>query len=142
MECYLGLNALNGKVPPEIGNCGRLEKLALNGNKLTGPLPAALGCLSLHYFDASMNALELPTPVNADGGAARGARRGVYVDGDGGWELCGATRPKVLALFRALGMFHHERHHETNPASPAAQAKQAKQAEAETEDCKVVALPP
>mmetsp|Transcript_69005 Transcript_69005/g.118497 ORF Transcript_69005/g.118497 Transcript_69005/m.118497 type:complete len:122 (+) Transcript_69005:77-442(+) len=55
-ELYLSLNSLEGPLPEGLGMLGCLEKLALNGNKFSGPLPGTalarlagqcLGCLDL-----------------------------------------------------------------------------------------------
>ena len=43
---WLEGNNLSGSIPPELGNLSKLEILSLNTQELRGPIPAALGSLS------------------------------------------------------------------------------------------------
>ncbi len=45
-ELNLSWNALNGNLPPEIGNLGELKELSMSQNSLNGAIPATLGNLS------------------------------------------------------------------------------------------------
>ena len=46
---------MTGGIPPELANLDRLEALWLRGNRLTGPVPAALGDLDLSVLHLSGN---------------------------------------------------------------------------------------
>ena len=56
-------NALTGPIPAALGSLSNLEELDLGQNALTGPIPAALGSLSnLESLDLSVNQLTGPLP--------------------------------------------------------------------------------
>jgi len=58
VELCLGLNALKGPVPSEIGKLAALKKLTLNENSLTGPIPQTIcNLMELEYLDISYNNL-------------------------------------------------------------------------------------
>ena len=60
----LGRNALTGPIPAALGSLSNLESLDLSVNQLTGPIPTALGSLSsLESLDLSQNALTGPIPA-------------------------------------------------------------------------------
>ena len=60
---YLLHNALDGSIPPELGNLTSLTDLALIGNELSGPIPPELGNLvSLDRLRLDGNALSGPIP--------------------------------------------------------------------------------
>ena len=57
-------NDLTGPIPAELGNLSNLEWLSLHGNALTGPIPAALGNLSnLLVLGLGVNDLTGPIPA-------------------------------------------------------------------------------
>ena len=59
----LANNRLTGALPPELGNLTELWELHLPGNSLVGPIPDVLGELpSLGHLDLRWNALEGPIP--------------------------------------------------------------------------------
>ena len=62
----LPYNQLTGGIPAELGNLSNLVRLALSGNRLTGGIPAELGNLAyLKYLDLSFNQLtgEIPAEL-------------------------------------------------------------------------------
>ena len=65
--CYYPPNNLAGPLPPELGNLGYLETLALPDNALTGPIPPELGNLTeLRTLDLTNNQLEESIPPELD----------------------------------------------------------------------------
>ena len=67
-EIFLPWNNLTGGVPPELGDLGRLELLALYGNNLTGRIPPELGKLAtVRELSLSGNMLEGPIPPELGG---------------------------------------------------------------------------
>ena len=57
-------NSLTGEIPAVLGNLSNLRRLELGGNSLTGPIPAALGNLSnLRMLRLAGNALTGPIPA-------------------------------------------------------------------------------
>ena len=84
----LNNNQLTGPIPAELGNLANLQRLFLYGNMLTGPIPAALGNLAHPPV-----AVSLPQPVERGDSGGAGelgqppvpAAREQYVDrGDSG----------------------------------------------------------
>ena len=60
----LSNNRLSGKIPPEMGDCAVLVELRLNGNLLTGAIPAELANLTnLTTLDLSSNRLNGSVPA-------------------------------------------------------------------------------
>ena len=62
----LSENGLTGEMPTELGGLGSLERLDLSNNELTGEVPAALGNLgNLQWLDLSQNGLagEMPAKL-------------------------------------------------------------------------------
>ncbi|TXG46568.1 hypothetical protein EZV62_005581 [Acer yangbiense] len=58
-------NQLGGRIPEEIGNSKLLTLIALDGNFLTGPIPASLGNLSsLSILSVAVNQLAGQIPTN------------------------------------------------------------------------------
>ena len=67
-EILLPWNNLTDSIPPQLGNLGRLEVLALYGNNLTGRIPPELGKLTrVRDFSLSSNKLEGPIPTELGG---------------------------------------------------------------------------
>ena len=67
-EIFLPWNNLTDSIPPQLGNLGRLEVLALYGNNLTGRIPPELGKLTrVRDFSLSSNKLEGPIPPEIGG---------------------------------------------------------------------------
>ena len=59
----LGRNGLTGPIPPELGNLASLEELYLEANGLTGPIPPELGNLAaLDWLRLEENGLTGPIP--------------------------------------------------------------------------------
>ena len=59
----LGRNRLSGPIPPELGGLKNLTELSLHLNQLTGPIPSELGNLAnLTYLHLSGNRLTGPIP--------------------------------------------------------------------------------
>ena len=58
----LSFNRLSGPIPAAIGRLRKLRKLYLNDNALSGPIPPALGELDLRHVELSGNALSGPVP--------------------------------------------------------------------------------
>ena len=62
-EVILSSNALEGSIPPELGNLENLEVLALYSNTLAGPIPPELGNLAnLVWLSLYNNFLARPLP--------------------------------------------------------------------------------
>jgi len=60
---YLDGNRLTGAIPAELGRCTKLRKLHLNYNQLSGPIPASLGrCAALTSLVLHSNQLCGPIP--------------------------------------------------------------------------------
>nr|GEY37668.1 leucine-rich repeat-containing protein [Tanacetum cinerariifolium] len=60
----LGNNVLRGTIPNVYRNCGRLEGLILNGNRLEGEVPSSLSkCQSLQVLDLGNNNLNGSFPI-------------------------------------------------------------------------------
>ena len=59
----LGSNNLSGSIPPELGKLSKLTYLRIPSNQLSGPIPSELGKLSsLTYLSLSRNQLSGPIP--------------------------------------------------------------------------------
>ena len=70
---YLSFNNLTGRIPPALGNLARLRELYLAWNELTGPIPSELERLvNLERLNLSGN--EFPGPVPAWLGSMTGLR--------------------------------------------------------------------
>lgn len=60
---YLGINQLNGTIPPELGSLSSLKELDLYNNRLSGTIPSELGSLpSLELLNISSNRLSGTMP--------------------------------------------------------------------------------
>ena len=60
---WLGSNQLSGPIPPELGNLNNLQELRLSNNQLSGPIPPELGNLAnLQYLILGSNQLSGPIP--------------------------------------------------------------------------------
>ena len=63
-ELDLQGNNVTGPIPADVGGLQQLQRLDLQGNNLTGPIPPELGTLSnLEYMSASGNNLTGPLPA-------------------------------------------------------------------------------
>ena len=63
-DINLNNNQLEGQIPAELGQLGKLTRLYLNNNQLSGPIPAALGQLAaLTRLDLRDNQLSGPIPA-------------------------------------------------------------------------------
>ena len=67
-EIFMPWNNMTDSLPPEVGDLGRLEVLALWGNELTGRIPPELGKLTrVRELSLSGNKLEGPIPPEIGG---------------------------------------------------------------------------
>ncbi len=105
IEIFMPWNRLTGSIPPELGDLGRLEVLALYGNDLSGPIPPEIGKLTaLRRLSISSNELEGPIPpeignlINVDT---------MYLSGN---KLSGPIPPEFgnLAALEHLAIFENE----------------------------------
>ena len=61
---HLAHNELSGEIPPELGRLANFRRLYLNGNELRGKIPAELGDLAnLSSLNLSQNRLSGPLPL-------------------------------------------------------------------------------
>ena len=93
-------NQLTGEIPPELGTLANLESLNLRGNELGGEIPAELGTLAnLELLDLSDNQLTGEIPAEL-GTLAKLA--GLYINGN---QLSGEIPPELgnLANLRGAG---------------------------------------
>ena len=93
-------NGLSGRLPPEIGGLAKLDALELQGNRLTGPIPAELGGLaSLVTLNLGDNAISGALPSELGGLASL---RWLSVSGN---RLTGPIPPEIGNLSELGRMF-------------------------------------
>ena len=62
---WLSVNALSGSIPPALGDLSSLQELFLNTNELSGPIPSELGNLS-NLTDLGLYGNELSGPIPSE----------------------------------------------------------------------------
>ena len=98
----LGVNQLTGQIPRSVGNLTNLVYLGAWGNRLSGPIPVELGNLSsLDTLDLSGNQLSGPIPVEL-GNLTSLAHLGV-----GNNQLAGPIPPELWDLTNLVSLSLH-----------------------------------
>ena len=99
---FLGGNALTGPIPPELGSLSELESLALYSNQLTGAIPPELGRLAkLEWLQLSTNQLTgaIPPELGSLGSLDYLSLAGNNLTGQIPPELGDLTNLRSLRLF-------------------------------------------